>query len=373
MPTFRNSQNDKALPYFGLVDETNRRYHCKIDGCGKSISGKNTSNLVSHIKHSHSQLYLEQVNPIAVDIKSIERKRLELVQACTEMVTVNGRPFSCLVDSGFQLAIDTQLCELENSGRPLALHLNKFAELKEYIVESGKTIFDKIRIEAAKKVVSVMVDSGSKNGHSILSTFIRYVTNDTVVTRNIGMTKIKERHRSPVLKQMILDQLTNVGVTSEQILSFTSDNARNMTDTARLIDGEINQLQIDDDDEESDVASDDGEESGTVYESARSEFANDGQMSIDDIRAMLAGTEVEQGDEIDENLEAILNDNDIDEEYERNLKAQFAGQTLNIHRIPCAAHTLQLAVKDFLDSPVVKTLVSLSRVVAKELHRPVSV
>lgn len=171
MPTFKNSQSDKALPYFGLVDETKRKYCCKIGGCGKSISGKNAANLVSHIKHSHPRIYSEKINPITVDPKSIELKRLELAQACTEIVTVNGRPFNYLVDSGFQLAIDAQLRQLENSGRVLALHLNKFAELKEYIVKSGKRIFEKIRIEASDKLISVMVDVGSKNGHSILSTY----------------------------------------------------------------------------------------------------------------------------------------------------------------------------------------------------------
>lgn len=60
----------------------------------------------------------------------------------------------------------------------------------------------------------------------------------------------------------------------------------------------------------------------------------------------------------------------IAEETERSLELEFAGQTLNIHRIPCSAHTLPLAVKDFLNTENVKTLISLSRLVAIELRKP---
>lgn len=106
----------------------------KIDGCGKLIDGKNIANLVSHIKHTHILIYAEKLNPVAVDAKSLDLKRLELIQACVEIVTVNGRPFNCLTDSGFQNLISDKLHELEDNGKAFKIDLNHYDELKKYII-----------------------------------------------------------------------------------------------------------------------------------------------------------------------------------------------------------------------------------------------
>lgn len=66
--------------------------------------------------------------------------------------------------------------------------------------------------------------------------------------------------------------------------------------------------------------------------------------------------------------------NDDDDDYFNgivsNLELIYAPTTINVHRIPCAAHTLQLAIKEFLETPEIKTLVALCRTIAKILHRP---
>lgn len=76
--------------------------------------------------------------------------------------------------------------------------------------------------------------------------------------------------------------------------------------------------------------------------------------------------------EEDDDLDAILNDDD--EAYFNSIvstmESLYAPTTMNIHRIPCAAHTLQLAVKAFLETPEIETLVELCRTIAKILHRP---
>lgn len=106
-----NSQNEKSLEYFDLIQENLGRlmYKCRIGECPKIVNGTKTSNLVSHLKHLHPKIYIEKINPTASDPKSIALKRLEIVQGCAEMVTVNGRPFNSLLDSGFQLLIRNKL------------------------------------------------------------------------------------------------------------------------------------------------------------------------------------------------------------------------------------------------------------------------
>lgn len=207
MTTQTNSQNCKALLYFKLADETKFIYACTIESCGKQAKGKNIGNLVSHLKHVHTNIYKEKINPLANHSKSIELKRLEMLQACTEIITANGRPFKYLTDSGYQLVIHDTLRQLEENGQEFVVNRNNFGEVRSYIKQCGKKILDKIRDEAKNQLVSVMTDIGSKNDRSILGTNIRYVNNYKIVTRNVGMTLITERHTSRVLKDNILDQL----------------------------------------------------------------------------------------------------------------------------------------------------------------------
>lgn len=375
MNTQKNSQNRKALAYFELVNEAEHIFSCKIDGCGKQTKAKNIGNLVSHIKHVHTTLYFEKINAVANEAKSIKLKRLDLLQACAEIVTVNGRPFKYLTDSGFQLAIRDKLRELEENGQGFSVTQNDFEEVKNYIKLSGEKILDIIRDEAQDKLVSVMTDIGSKNERSVLGTHIRYVAHNKVITRNIGMTLISDRHRSAVLKDIIVDQLSKISVEPSQLIAFTSDNARNMVATARLLDTVVASnttiAQNDSEDEEEYGMENEGEGNGrraTQWDSTQ--YSSYGNISIAEVEAMIQDTE--QRDGIDENLQSILDDDNIDEESERNLESEFAGQTLNIHRVPCSAHTLQLAMKDFFDAVNVKTLISLSRLVAIELRKSAS-
>lgn len=196
----KSSQNCRSLQFFELVDIAKQKFMCNINQCKKVISGQNNGNLVSHIKHLHPDIYVEKINPISVDKKSMELKKLNLIQACAEIVAVDGRPLNYLKDSGFQLLVQDQLDELERNGIPFAVCCDHYKELKEYIINSGMKILDRIRIETEKKLISVMTDIGFANERSILSTNIRYIVNDSIVNRNIGMSLITERHTSPVLR-----------------------------------------------------------------------------------------------------------------------------------------------------------------------------
>lgn len=74
-----------------------------------------------------------------------------------------------------------------------------------------------------------MTDIGSANERSILGTNIRFIFNNKIVNRNIGMSLITEHHKSPVLRDMIFEQLPKVGVAKDQLISFVADNAKNMS------------------------------------------------------------------------------------------------------------------------------------------------
>lgn len=127
-----NSQNERSMGFFDLIHEdlSKRMYKCNISECGKIVNGSKNSNLVSHIKHVHPKIFGEKVNPVASEPQLIAIKRLELIQGCTEIVTVNGRPFNYLDDSGFKLLMQSKFKELADNGVPYDPKKNNYEEIK---------------------------------------------------------------------------------------------------------------------------------------------------------------------------------------------------------------------------------------------------
>lgn len=80
-----------------------------------------------------------------------------------EIVTVNGRPFNSLLDSGFQLLIQDKLKELDENGVPFNIKKNNFQEIKDYIEKAAAKIESKIKGEVKDKFVSAMTDVVTKN------------------------------------------------------------------------------------------------------------------------------------------------------------------------------------------------------------------
>lgn len=360
-----NSQNEKSLQYFDLEQENLGRlmFKCRIEECAKIVNGTKTSNLVSHLKHVHPKIYIEKINPTASDPKSIGLKRLEIVQACAEIVTVNGRPFNALLDSGFQLLIKDKLKELEDNGVPFNIKKNNFKELKEYIEQAASKIETKIMAQVEGKFVSAMSDVVTKNDRAILGTCIRYLHNNDIVTRNIAMNQIEKRHTAENLKILLKTRFDRLGIKTAQIISFSVDNGSNVK---KMVE-DFNQEASD----ETVGVEQAMEQIDSVFVQCpdmNSNILTMNEPNIEEINRLIG--ENNQFEE-DEDLDDILND---DDDYFNGVAAivetDYAPETMNVHRIPCAAHTLQLAVKAFLENPEISTLVELCRTIAKILHRP---
>lgn len=78
--------------------------------------------------------------------------------------------------------------------------------------------------------------------------------------------------------------------------------------------------------------------------------------------------------EATEELDAILNgdaDNNSFDELVEELEASMANFAINVNRVPCSAHTLQLAVLEALEP--FKLIIDLCRTCAKMLRRQVYV
>lgn len=107
----------------------------------------------------------------------VAAKRLRIIQAFCEIVTVNGRPFEYLIDSGFQRLIKSDLYELEKAGVPIRFS-DIYAELTEYIAHVASEI---------KKRGSFMYDN-----HLQLS---------TEELQNILIIKLNEKQLSHIFQE----------------------------------------------------------------------------------------------------------------------------------------------------------------------------
>lgn len=303
----KNSQNDRAESYFKVLDKDNYLYQCQYnkDTCFKVIVAKNKSALVSHLKHLHPKIYNKEINPSSVDKTNIELKRLEIIQHCTEIVSINGRPFNCFRDSGFKNLIKDKMIELEKYKCGIDLN-ERFTEIKEYIFHVSNGIEIKIKEDVKGRFVSLMMDCGSKNGWSVLSICVQYLIDAETRIRNLGMIRMLKRHKSSYIKEIMMNRLAVFGINELQIIGIVSDNASNMKAIIKLFENDVEAGLENVDDENS------GQEKRTADEIIQSHHFNANRKnsySIAKIQDLIRCYDVVADEvEVDGDLEAILDD-----------------------------------------------------------------
>lgn len=204
----KGSQHERCLIFFKqiTVDGSNKTHQCVIPNCGKLIAGQKPS------------------SPAYYAIK-----KLKFIQNCVELVSINARPFRCLMDSGFKKIVQEQLKELEEGNCSVNLNSNKFPEIKSYIESVSTKITKQIQAEVKNKLVSVMVDITTKSNKSLLGISLQYILNGAILVRSVGMIEMKESHTAAYILKLIKACLNTYEISSQQIVSITSDNASNMT------------------------------------------------------------------------------------------------------------------------------------------------
>lgn len=352
------SRNEKAKIFFEPIEGDKDNDKCKIERCGRIVSVRNPSGRVSHLRSCHSEIYKDAIDPDFLDEKTIQMKRLIFIQNCAEIVSVNGRSFSHLNDSGFQNMIAKQIQELKDNKCGVDLH--NFKEVKKYIGDASIQIIEIIKKEVVNHFVALMIDAGSKNRMSILSMNVQYVIDGSIVIRNIGMIRMMERHTARYIKSMVLDRLKVFGIDVMKVIAIASDNAKNFKAAIKLVDENVGRV---------------------IEEQAVSEVIQNHQMD-DNTEVLFTNTEIQSivdiygndaddvdSDEEDEDLEQILDDNTVFFDAVRSIEMDIRKTTFNVNDVPCSAHTLQLAVKDSFKNSNVELMISLCRIAAKLLRK----
>lgn len=197
-------------------------FTCNI--CKKEINATNNYGKTSHLQNLHKDVYAKLQTPV----ESIEQKRLKLILDCVEIVAVNGRSFSHLLDSGLQSMINEKLCELESAGRQFNLNDEKHCEVKDCIRRMSENARQKIADEIKDIPISLMCDIATKHGRSLFGFSIQYVANGKHRIRSIGMIHLDKSHTGKYLASLIAKRLKEYGVVKDQLLTITTDNGTNM-------------------------------------------------------------------------------------------------------------------------------------------------
>lgn len=352
-PTKRKRIEDtttaKSLKYFDKIDqemdfnegnlEKRKKTHvCKL--CKGEINAVKEWNLSSHLSNRHYDIFLE----ITSDKKEpIPIKRLKLLQNCTEIVSINGRPFSYIHDSGFRAIIKDKLAEIEEGKHPLNLSDKNLIVVKNHLSNTAEKIRTHIRDEVKGRPLSLMCDIVTKHNRSILGVSIQYSLNGKVKIRSIGMIELHESHTGIYLSKIIKQRLQVFNVSLKQIITITTDNGANILKMVRdmecCLQSEINQAKQNQSETQitstENVVGLDNEETDVAIDRLLAE-----EREIDDDEAIQRIIDEAENEMVIDNHETLLT------QIATELSVCGANIEWNITGVNCAAHTLQLGLKD---------------------------
>lgn len=175
------------------------------------------------------------------------------------------------------------------------------------------------------KAVSVMIDIATRYNRSVLGINIAYMHNSKVVVRTIGMQVLRFTHTAANLVKVIKKHLSDYCIHLEQIISFTTDNGKNMIKSAALLNEEYMEECFEEEEKE-------GEE---------------------------------------EYIDNDIFDEDYYENLLKNICAEFSSSNESnlIYNLPCAAHCVHLVIKHAINaSPDTIDLLDRCRKLVKKLR-----
>lgn len=361
-----NSITERATAYFERIEQNSdesepkrkKTHKCRL--CSDELNGTKEWNLAKHISSVHQDVFLD----ISSGVKEpIAVTRLKLLQNCLEIVAINGRPFSCLHDSGFQAAIQKTLEELRIKNQSLNLSEQNLTVVKEHLRKTANAVRNKIRDEVKGKILSLLIDAVTKNHRSILGVSIQYALGADLKVRSIGFIELVESHTGLYLAEVVIKRLEQYGIQLKQVFTVTTDNGSNVLKMVRDLDDEL-QCRID----KSKLHLEELQE--TNQEDIDIEDEEQIDTAIDNLLAK--AREITDDEAFELVMNQVENQNDRTMLNAMLLEMGNCGADFlwDITGINCAVHTLQLFIKDGLKNltDAHKNVIELSRNVCKMLR-----
>lgn len=354
------------------ADPNDPFYRCLISTeCTKPLKGGKLYNLVQHAK-THKTFFRKKFGIQEGELLNMPQQRLEFIQHCTELVTVNGEPFAILNKSGFLKMNANKVQALTDAGYGSGLAAPACTAVRQHIDLLSSEIMSQIKNEARNKFVSLMVDGATKFRRSILGLSLQFMCDSKIIIRSIGMINLTASHTAEHLAKVILERLSLFEIKPSQLIAITADNAPNMSAMIELINNEAS-----DDINSSDAYSDSDSD---IYDPIQSNTEKiqpeeESQFTVTDpnyLESILCDTvdEMEMQDvQCDEQMLELLENRPNLEALLQDLQNILTTHTMNINSIRCAAHSLQLAVMSALAGDAFAIIIRLCRAVCKELRK----
>lgn len=238
----------------------------------------------------------------------------------------------------------------------------------EHIDYLSNAIINAIKLETKDRLISLMVDIGTRNRRDILGISVQYMHDGHIKIRSLGMMLLNKSHTAENIKIGIMACLRIFDVKPCQIVSITSDNASNMISMIKLFNRELEEESDDSITDNSlendceDIDDNDFMWSGILDEEINrvvDDYNTINSMTVDEIEAKRRNDEASE----------ILDDSSHYLELLKDLENEFILHTLITNGIRCAAHTLQLAMKGALKSTKIATLLNVCRTACKLLRK----
>lgn len=352
----------------------NTHYVCTVKNCKSTLSAVKPSNLVVHMERQHGEIFQKHYAKAMLHSRGDRKlsiRRLRFIQHLAELVTINNRPLACLYDSGLKKLIGREIDFLTNAGHGAGLTAGQSKcppAILEYIDTLSMDILQEIKTRVAGRLISLMVDIGSRNGRDILGIAIQYVTNGRAYIHSIGMVLLSKAQTSENIRIQISACLEMFGIQPNQVVSITTDNGSNMLAMVKLFNKDQEQSSGSDNNETSNDNDTnlDENENENLYEIPDEEI----DRIIHEYNAVNANmTDAIENEARNAEAREILNETERYLEILKELHNDFALHTLSAHGIKCAAHTLQLATKDALKVSSARALINVCRAACKLLRK----
>lgn len=346
----------KIVRYIDCFDEKSHgQFTCLITGCKSSLSRKSCA-----IKHLHRK-HTEIKNLIDV-AKSEKNQSIPTVQidvtpsqvwnAILQLIIFSALPLCIVQTQGFRFLLKPFITAFQSAGINFAVNRHT---VRKQITDRANKIKEIITEEVKGKMVCLLLDIASRFNRSIFGINITFYANGKNHIRTIGMTTLKVSQTGQNLFDIVKKTLSDFQIELIQVFAVTTDNGKNLIKMTKIMANEleneaaesVNGRESDEDDYDDD---DDGDDEECVNESL---FVNN-----------------QQSDE-------YFDPEEFDDEYFgdllAHLRTEFTDTWYNglLTGINCAAHCLNLVVKDALEMTTeFKDLIDKSRTLVKKLRTP---
>lgn len=304
---------------------------------------------MKHLQHQHKMIYKEvlELNFSRQESASTTARQKTIpdmvLEECTNLVAVHGRPFSIINDKAFKnlLALIP-----ENKSTINAL------KVRENVKAMATNMRDQLANILHGKKISIKIDIASIGTRSFMGINCQYLENGKVLLKNLGVIEIFQRHTSEHLKEILIFNLHRFRINTEfnnQIYCITTDNGANMIKLSKLMNEScLGTNTSESDDVQAGPSSVEANESNNLCEDFNSEY------NYDDETSELEHTFTNQ-------VTTVLREQFMN-------AGESSGHEIGIVR--CAAHTLQLALLDACKDETTCSLITSGREVVRRLRTP---